>query len=86
MLRSMVRAHIMELVPRDDGPGTRLQINADLQPQFSLNHTLSLYAIEQQREYRRIVSQGLARALAEELARSCFDNCPFLSCRVGENS
>ncbi|WP_437910794.1 DUF3516 domain-containing protein [Sorangium sp. So ce327] len=46
LFRSLVEARIIEFVPREDGPGKRLRINADLQEDFSLNHALSLYVLE----------------------------------------
>jgi hypothetical protein len=46
LFRSLVDAEIIELVPREDGEGKRLQVHADLQADFSLNQTLSLYLLD----------------------------------------
>jgi hypothetical protein len=41
-----VNAGVIEIAPREDGTGTRVRVNADLQSDFSLNQTLSLYLID----------------------------------------
>ena len=46
LLRSLAQAGIVELVPRWDSRAKRIQINADLQEDFSLHHALSLYVLE----------------------------------------
>lgn len=46
LYRSLLDANIIERVPREDGEGTRLRVNVDLQDDFSLNHALSLYLID----------------------------------------
>jgi superfamily II RNA helicase len=46
LFRSLSRAGIVELVPRGEGRGSRVQVRDDLQSDFSLNHTLSLYLVE----------------------------------------
>jgi hypothetical protein len=46
LFRSLRRAGIVELVPREQGRGAIARVRADLQDDFSLNHTLSLYLIE----------------------------------------
>jgi len=42
---SLLGANVIERVPAEGG-GTRLQIHADLQEDFSLNHALSLYLLD----------------------------------------
>jgi superfamily II RNA helicase len=44
LFRSLVEAKIVEFVPREDGGPVR--VNADLQRDFSLNQTLSLYLLD----------------------------------------
>lgn len=46
LFRSLLDAKIIELVPTEDGAGQRIQVHADLQEDFSLNHALSLYLLE----------------------------------------
>ena len=46
MLRSLLRARVVEMVPGQDGRGPSFRINEDLQRGFSLNHALSLYLVE----------------------------------------
>lgn len=47
MLRSLVEADVIELVPDPDHPERRrLEVNVDLQSDFSLHHALSLYLVE----------------------------------------
>lgn len=46
LFRSLLDAKIVEWVPGPDGAGQRLQVHADLQEDFSLNHALSLYLLE----------------------------------------
>jgi superfamily II RNA helicase len=44
LFRSLARGGIIELVPRSEGGGVR--VNVDLQQDFSLNQSLSLYLVE----------------------------------------
>jgi len=46
LFQSLVNAGVIEIAPREDGTGTRVRVNADLQSDFSLNQTLSLYLID----------------------------------------
>ncbi|MFH7813427.1 DUF3516 domain-containing protein, partial [Acetobacter lovaniensis] len=46
LFHSLLNARVIELVPAPEGPGKRIQIHADLQEDFSLNHALSLYLVE----------------------------------------
>jgi superfamily II RNA helicase len=46
MFRSLLDAGIVELVPAGSGTGTRARVSDDLQRDFSLHHTLSLYLLE----------------------------------------
>jgi superfamily II RNA helicase len=46
MFRSLVESRVVELVPKEQGAGKRPVVNADLQSDFSLNQTLSLYVVE----------------------------------------
>src|SRR4029079_10681090 len=46
LFRSLIDAEIIEFVPRENGTGQRIQIHADLQDDFSLNQTLSLYLLD----------------------------------------
>jgi superfamily II RNA helicase len=48
LFRSLLDAKVIELAETPDGRGKRVQIHADLQEDFSLNHALSLYLIETQ--------------------------------------
>ena len=45
LYNSLLGANVIERVPAEGG-GTRLQIHADLQEDFSLNHALSLYLLD----------------------------------------
>lgn len=44
LFRSLVKANVVEYLPKEDGGG--VDVAADLQNDFSLNQTLSLYAVE----------------------------------------
>jgi len=46
LFRSLRRAGIVELVPRGGGRGAVARVRDELQDDFSLNHTLSLYLVE----------------------------------------
>ncbi len=46
LYHSLLDAKVIEFVDRDDGAGKRLQVHADLQEDFSLNHALSLYLLD----------------------------------------
>jgi superfamily II RNA helicase len=46
LYHSLLDAKVIELVDREDGMGKRLQVHADLQEDFSLNHALSLYLLD----------------------------------------
>ena len=46
LMRSLIDAGIVELVPNDDGPGQRAVTNEDLQDNFSLFQALSLYLVD----------------------------------------
>jgi superfamily II RNA helicase len=46
LYHSLLDAKVIEFVDREDGEGKRLQIHADLQEDFSLNHALSLYLLD----------------------------------------
>ncbi|MBW2278392.1 MAG: DUF3516 domain-containing protein, partial [Deltaproteobacteria bacterium] len=46
LFRSLRRAGIVELVPRGNGRGAIARVRDDLQGDFSLNHTLSLYLVQ----------------------------------------
>ena len=46
LYQSLLDAQVIERVPREDGPGTRIRVNVDLQEDFSLNHALSLYLLD----------------------------------------
>jgi superfamily II RNA helicase len=48
MFRSLVRGEVIELVPLDkrDETGRRVQVNADLQEDFTINHALGLWLVE----------------------------------------
>jgi superfamily II RNA helicase len=46
MFRSLRNAGIVEILPEPDADGRRVRVNVDLQEDFSLNQTLSLYAVE----------------------------------------
>jgi superfamily II RNA helicase len=46
LFQSLLNAHVIEFVPAPEGAGKRIQIHADLQEDFSLNHALSLYLVE----------------------------------------
>ncbi len=45
LYNSLLGANVIERVPAEGG-GTRLQVHADLQEDFSLNHALSLYLLD----------------------------------------
>lgn len=53
MFRSLVAANVVTFVPNEDGRTSRVQVNVDLQKEFSLHHTLSLYAVETIRKLDR---------------------------------
>ncbi|MBN4059208.1 DUF3516 domain-containing protein, partial [Endomicrobium sp. AH-315-J14] len=46
MLRSLVDAGIMSLEDKEHGAGKKIIVNTDLQPEFGLMHSLSLWAVE----------------------------------------
>jgi hypothetical protein len=46
LLRSLLRARVVEMVPADAGEEPSFRINEDLQRGFSLNHALSLYLVD----------------------------------------
>ena len=46
MFRSLMNARIVEILDEPDHDGRRVRVNLDLQEDFSLNQTLSLYAVE----------------------------------------
>lgn len=46
LFRSLVQRKIIEILPQREANGRKLRINVDLQQDFSLNHTLSLYLID----------------------------------------
>ena len=46
LFRSLRRAGIADVVPKEEGPGAVMQVKQDLQTNFSLNQTLSLYLVE----------------------------------------
>ncbi len=46
LFRSLLNAQIVELVPREDGKGRKARVHQDLQRDFSLFQTLSLYLVE----------------------------------------
>ncbi len=46
MFRSLAAASVLEIVRPENGEPAHIEVNADLQSDFSLNQTLSLYAIE----------------------------------------
>jgi superfamily II RNA helicase len=46
LYHSLLDAKVIEFVDREDGTGKRLQVHADLQEDFSLNHALSLYLLD----------------------------------------
>jgi len=46
MLRSLLRARVVEMLPGYNGHGPKFSISEDLQRGFSLNHTLSLYLVD----------------------------------------
>lgn len=47
LFRSLLYRRIIEILPREQqGNGSKLRLNVDLQDDFSLNHTLSLYLID----------------------------------------
>ncbi len=46
LFQSLRRAGIVELVRRPDGAGSRARVNEELQRDFSLHHSLSLYLVE----------------------------------------
>jgi hypothetical protein len=46
LFQSLVGAGVIEVVPREDGLGSRVRVNIDLQSDFSLNQALSLYLID----------------------------------------
>ncbi|WP_395748442.1 DEAD/DEAH box helicase [Prosthecobacter sp.] len=48
LFRSLVQRKIIEIIPpkQRDADGTKLQLNVELQEDFSLNYTLSLYLID----------------------------------------
>jgi superfamily II RNA helicase len=46
LFRSLRRAGVVELVPRGEGRGAVARVRDDLQEDFSLDHTLSLYLVE----------------------------------------
>lgn len=46
LFQSLRRAGIVELVRRSDGAGCRVRVNEELQRDFSLHHSLSLYLVE----------------------------------------
>ncbi|MCU0665450.1 MAG: DUF3516 domain-containing protein, partial [Myxococcota bacterium] len=46
LLRSLVRAEIVDLVPRGDRPGKKMRVRSGLQQTFSLNQALSLFLVE----------------------------------------
>jgi hypothetical protein len=46
MFRSLVEAEVVSLVAQPDTGIKRVQVNVDLQREFSLNHTLSLFVVE----------------------------------------
>lgn len=46
LFQSLVNAGIIEIVPPEDGGGPRVRVHGDLQSDFSLNQTLSLYLLD----------------------------------------
>ncbi len=46
LFKALRAADIVELVPREDGPGQDAVVHSDLQQDFSLHHTLSLYLVD----------------------------------------
>lgn len=46
LLQSLLEAEVVELIDRADGPGKTLQVAPDLQQDFSLHHTLSLFLLD----------------------------------------
>lgn len=46
LMRSLIDAGIVELIPNEDGPGQRAITNEDLQDNFSLFQALSLYLVD----------------------------------------
>ncbi|MDX2110527.1 MAG: DUF3516 domain-containing protein [Verrucomicrobiota bacterium] len=46
LFRSLVEKQIIELLPRRDELGRKVRVNIDLQQDFSLNQTLSLYLVD----------------------------------------
>jgi hypothetical protein len=46
LFQSLVGAGVIEVVPREEGTGSRVRVNIDLQSDFSLNQALSLYLID----------------------------------------
>ncbi|RLB47831.1 MAG: DUF3516 domain-containing protein [Deltaproteobacteria bacterium] len=46
MFRSLLEAEVVEILGEPDDHGRYVQIHADLQKDFSLNHALSLYVVE----------------------------------------
>ncbi len=46
LFRSLRQAGIVDIVPNGDRPGAAMVVNRDLQLNFSLNQTLSLYVVE----------------------------------------
>lgn len=45
LLRSLLKAGVVDVIPGDDGPA-RIEVRPDLQADFSLNQTLSLYLVQ----------------------------------------
>ncbi|MFN3199684.1 MAG: DEAD/DEAH box helicase [Bradymonadia bacterium] len=46
LLSALVEAEVVELIDRPQGPGQTLQVAPDLQNDFSLHHTLSLFLLD----------------------------------------
>ena len=46
LLRSLVGADLVQIRPCENGSGAKAEVNPDLQIEFSLNQTLSLYLVE----------------------------------------
>lgn len=46
LLKALLEAEVVELIDRPQGPGKTLQVAPDLQQDFSLHHTLSLFLLD----------------------------------------
>lgn len=72
LFRSLRHAGIVSLVPNEGGPGAVVLVSGELQRDFSLNHTLSLYLVEtlelleSEREERALEMLSMVEAILED--------------------